>query len=312
MPDIQPHPKELKETLPHGTLELAYSIHHTDAQDPLILYQHWHEECEFLVIEKGHTDFQTGSEHFSLSAGDAVFIPPYCLHKAISDTCCSFYAIVFHPSFLVEDSSSYLYRQYIGPIYQSSLASAYVFHGNDRTPFSWEKEVSSSILKLCRSYMDDPYASPLIIKAELLICWQNFFHHILYREKTKEDSRISETIRFLRLHFHEEISVTRLAKQAGLSEGQLSRLFKQQTGLSMIAYLNRIRLTCACQLLTEEDNSISDIAFSCGFRNLSNFNRLFRKNLHCSPLIYRRQKDNFKNSSKSPFQSTEINQKLYL
>lgn len=304
MPNIQPHPKELKEHLPHGTLELAYSIYHTNAKAPLILYQHWHEECEFLVIEEGHTTFQTGTHFFDLSAGDAVFIPPYCLHKAVSDICCSFYAIVFQPSFLIEDSSSYLFRQYISPVYHNPLANVCLFHGSGSSPPLWEKEISSSILRLCRSYISTPYTSPLIIKAELLTCWQSFFQHMLYRKKTQEDPRISETLRFLRLHFHEEITVTRLAKQAGLSEGQLSRIFKQQTGLSMITYLNRIRLTRACQLLTEKDTSISDIAFSCGFRNLSNFNRLFRKNLYCSPLTYRRQKDRLKNNPQS--QSTTI------
>lgn len=281
-------PKELRENLPHGTLELAYSIHHTKAESPHILYRHWHEECEFLVIEKGQTDFQIGREHFTLSAGDAVFIPSYCIHEATSDTDCQFYAIVFQPSFLIGDSSSFLYRKYISPIYQNVHASVYPFSGSDNRSASWEREVASSLLNLCRTYIDSPYVSPLFVKAQLLICWQIFFQHRLDGTKIREDSRILDAILFLRQHFHEEISITRLSQLVNLSEGQLSRLFKQQTGLSIITYLNRIRLTHACHLLTNGDDSISDIAFSCGFRNISNFNRLFKKNLHCSPLAYRK------------------------
>lgn len=293
MTDSFSSPKELRENLPHGTLELAYSIHHTKAESPLILYRHWHEEGEFFVIEKGKTDFLIGSEHFTLSAGDAMFIPPYCIHEAVSNTTCQFYAIVFQPSFLIGDSASFLYRRYISPVYQNIPANVNLFRGSDTSSASWEQDVASSILNLCRTYIDSPYVSPLFVKAQLLVCWQNFFQHRLDSIKIQKDSRILEVISFLRDHFHEEITIPRLSKLVNLSEGQLSRLFKQQTGLSIISYLTRIRLTYACRLLTEGDKSVSEIAFSCGFYNISNFNRLFKKNLHCSPLTYRKQKNHF-------------------
>jgi AraC-like DNA-binding protein/ligand-binding sensor protein len=94
---------------------------------------------------------------------------------------------------------------------------------------------------------------------------------------------------FLYKHFRENISLRDLAKLVGLSESYCSRLFSKIEGKTITKYLKFLRLTEAKKLLRETDWSITDIAFKCGFNDLSYFNRSFHVSEGCSPREYRKK-----------------------
>ncbi len=91
----------------------------------------------------------------------------------------------------------------------------------------------------------------------------------------------------LEAHLAEEITVARLAREAGLSEFHFSRRFKQTTGFSPFQYLLRLRLARARQLLRETDLSIIEVGLESGFPNPSYFARLFRREVGVTPSGYR-------------------------
>src|SRR3546814_15850867 len=65
---------------------------------------------------------------------------------------------------------------------------------------------------------------------------------------------------------------------AVLSPAGFSRSFRRHTGLALVKYVNRLRINLACQLLMgDAEARITDVCFSSGFNNLSNFNRQFLK-----------------------------------
>ena len=72
-----------------------------------------------------------------------------------------------------------------------------------------------------------------------------------------------------------------------LRKQTLSRLIKKRTGKSFVDFLNDYRIGFASRWLTETNQTIAEIAVSCGFCNLSNFNRIFKKNKGCTPSQYR-------------------------
>ena len=66
----------------------------------------------------------------------------------------------------------------------------------------------------------------------------------------------------------------------------ISKVFKQLTGTGFIRYLNTIRITLASELLIRSDTPMTQIAFSCGFQNVRNFNRVFKEIAGCTPSEY--------------------------
>ena len=69
----------------------------------------------------------------------------------------------------------------------------------------------------------------------------------------------------------------------GMTEESLSRYFKRSTGVTLSDYLIGLRVGHASRLLVDTDLTVNEIAYACGFNNISNFNRLFRKNRGCTP-----------------------------
>lgn len=99
--------------------------------------------------------------------------------------------------------------------------------------------------------------------------------------------RIEKVMEYLNNHFDKTITLAEVAKIAAMSEVAFSRFFKLRTGNTFIDTLNDIRLGHASRTLIETTNSITEIAYKCGFNNISNFNRIFKKRKNCTPKEFR-------------------------
>ena len=106
---------------------------------------------------------------------------------------------------------------------------------------------------------------------------------------TYNSRRIEAAMAFLNKNFDREISLADVAKLVPMSEVAFSRFFKMRTGKTFVDTLNEIRLGHASRLLIDTTQSVSEIAYRCGFNNMSNFNRLFKKKKHCTPKEYREE-----------------------
>ena len=88
-------------------------------------------------------------------------------------------------------------------------------------------------------------------------------------------------------YYMDEIRLGTLADIAGMSPSAFSRFFKLHTGRNLTDYIIDIRLGAASRMLVDTSRSVSEISFNCGFNNLSNFNRIFKKKKGCSPTAFR-------------------------
>ncbi len=89
-------------------------------------------------------------------------------------------------------------------------------------------------------------------------------------------------------HFQEaDLSVADLAREAGLSEVYLRRLFQQALGVSPVRYIQQKRVDHACRLLHSTADTVAAIARVCGFRSKQYFHRVFKAHKNCAPRQYR-------------------------
>ncbi len=91
-------------------------------------------------------------------------------------------------------------------------------------------------------------------------------------------------------HYRDDISVCEMAAIMKTSESNLYAIFKRATGKSPIRYLNDIRLSVACGLLYQTEDSIASIAESVGIPDQFYFSRLFKQRYDLSPVQYRKRK----------------------
>jgi AraC-like DNA-binding protein/ligand-binding sensor protein len=111
-------------------------------------------------------------------------------------------------------------------------------------------------------------------------------------KSAQENSKYLDIARakeYMAEHFRDPISLPEVADQAALSPAYFSRLFKTATGITFTQCVQSLRLAEAKKLLQKTDMAISNIAFECGFNNLSYFNELFHKAENCSPSKFRKK-----------------------
>ena len=103
------------------------------------------------------------------------------------------------------------------------------------------------------------------------------------------DSRIRRTVEYLEQNFSRRIRVKDLAAAFSLSESRFLHLFRQEAGCPVVAFLTKVRLNAARELLELSGSTISDVMEHCGFRDQSRFGRLFREFTGFTPLVYHRK-----------------------
>ena len=109
--------------------------------------------------------------------------------------------------------------------------------------------------------------------------------------KSYDGNRLNKVIEFTFKEFQRPITLKEVAALANLTPEAFCKYFKTRTRKTYINFLNEIRVNHACRLLTE-DKSIATICYDCGFMNLSNFNRIFKKIRQMSPGEWRKVNSN--------------------
>ena len=105
------------------------------------------------------------------------------------------------------------------------------------------------------------------------------------------DESLGRVMDYLSRHYSEVIRLSEVAEMVNMSESSFCRFFKQHTSKSFIDFLTDIRLGTASRALIDSSLSIAEIGYDCGFNNLSNFNRIFKKKKGVTPSEFR---DNYR------------------
>lgn len=104
----------------------------------------------------------------------------------------------------------------------------------------------------------------------------------------EDDSRrILKVKNYISENYMDDLRLPVLADLVGMSSCAFSRFFKFQTGRNISEYIIDLRLGFAARMLVDTAKSVSEISIECGFNNLSNFNRIFKKKKGCSPSEFR-------------------------
>ena len=114
----------------------------------------------------------------------------------------------------------------------------------------------------------------------------------LSQANEQEGIRIGGIYDYIMKHFDEDITLEAISKHANMTPQAFCRYFKKNTRLTFVSFLNEVRINEACKKLAEGAyDSISTIAYHCGFNSIANFNRVFRTVTGKAPREYLREFD---------------------
>lgn len=107
------------------------------------------------------------------------------------------------------------------------------------------------------------------------------------KKNVSYSQRLETVFTYMNRNFNRQISLRDVAETVNMSEVSFSRFIKKSTGQSFIDTLAEIRLGHVSRMLIDTDMTIAEIAFCCGFNNMANFNRIFKRKKGMPPHQFR-------------------------
>ncbi|RAV21572.1 helix-turn-helix domain-containing protein [Paenibacillus contaminans] len=125
----------------------------------------------------------------------------------------------------------------------------------------------------------------------LMIEWCTKASEAFKEKKQLKDPVTSFIVEYVNEHLAEEIYLDVLAERLNLSGGYLSTYFKEKTGMNIVDFINETRIMKATNLLADNKYKIQDVAEAVGYRNITSFNRMFKKYIGATPSEFRKRPD---------------------
>lgn len=266
----------------------AYEFH--PGLPPYLFGAHWHSDYEIIYMMEGSVVFDINGVPVELSGNQALIVNPYQIHYAAASNTSnySFTSIVFGESLVFPSTDSRIYTKYIHPGPKEYIRFAPTLLGKN----SQELEILKNIEKICQLAKSKPLCYELEIQILLLSVFCHMLRSGAYDMEFREDSYtlsyVREMLYLLRKNFAGDIRLEQLASDMNISYEHLCRSFKKIVGKSPKKFLIDLRIQHAVYLMNTSDGiSISEIAESCGFSDISYFSKCFKEKIGKTPTEYR-------------------------
>lgn len=259
-------------------IPVKYIIH--SMPDAVAIPRHWHEALEIgYTIQGSVPNFYIDGVNYTTQQGDIIVINSNAIHSVFPnfEENRKVLSLFFPYGFLQEnipDFAKLEFCTFIGDksLYLQDLLNKFIEEVEGDKNSLHIKALIYDILYILVRDFSAPKKAVTPISTE------------------KHLERLTEITSYMRKNFAEEMAVSDLASHFNLTSEYFSRFFKKYMGMTVLEYLELVRLNEAYQLLMNTDKAISYIAFSCGFPNEKSFTRVFKKAYFTTPNKYRIQK----------------------
>lgn len=244
---------------------------------------HLHKSFEFAFVEKGSLSVAIGKEIYTVKSGEALLIFPYQPH-----------------SYTVIDDSLYFVSVFSGDYCEAF--SSFIKNSKPESPIFTPNTYTIEYLR--QKIMPSPPAftdffkvptPPFFdIKSSLYSIASDFLKSTKLIEKNQNTEPLFEVLCYIEEHFTENITLSSVADAISYDYHYISRIFNENFNINFKTLINQYRSEKAAQLLLNSKDSVSDIAFICGFQSLRSFNRVFLEYSGLTPTEFRNNllKDN--------------------
>ncbi len=252
---------------------------------------HFHSEYELLYVLDGHGTRFVADNIESFKAGDLVLIGSNVPHFWRSH---SSYYEKGNPkkvNYIVIQLPNEFFKEAISEYPEFRLIKELLARSGRGMRFSPEfaEKAKKKIVDLCYS---NGFSRAMLTLELLQFLAQTDEYRLLAGEfyqrenHTFTNQRLTKVMHFLNATYLKKVELEKVAEIANMHPSAFCRYFREKSGKSLSVFVNEMRISYACRLILEGKLSVSQVCYESGFNNISNFNRIFKKQTGFSPTHY--------------------------
>ncbi|WP_163537540.1 AraC family transcriptional regulator [Gracilibacillus sp. YIM 98692] len=277
---------------------INYKVHTARNTPPI----HAHDFIELVYVTEGEAEHIFEGELYPLSKGDVFIINPGEVHtyKVKSDRKLGIINCLFMPSLFdevwlrglgISESMDYFY---VHPF----LEKCERFHRCLNLRGQEAEDIRTRLEDLSDEFESKRNGYSPLIRLQLVQLLILLSRIYVRRNVTTEQLNVKTHERkmfiqricgYLERHYDQKLTISNLSELFNISPRHLNRIFKAETGKTVIEFIHHIRITRAMKLLTETNEKVISIAMDVGYDDPAFFTRLFTRKVGCSPGKYRDQ-----------------------
>lgn len=133
----------------------------------------------------------------------------------------------------------------------------------------------------------------LFLKGQFYTCFSHIYHTNTLNNHESNQGYVDKAIKYINNNFTYDIRISEIAKHIGIDRTYLYKLFMESFTMSPQDYLINFRIKYAAYLLKTTDMNITEISYSCGFKETPVLCKHFKKKFKITPTEYRKNKNEF-------------------
>lgn len=246
---------------------------------------HWHEDVEFIHVLEGKIVYHVNSEEIPLGPGQAVLVNSRQLHHSHADggSDCRYLAVVFRPEILSNNLS--LRCNYIDPVVNAP--TPYLLLGDD-------DPICACLDAAARLHGEKAPAFEMRVMGQLNQMWALLYEHVRQKDaagaaaQAEQDVAVQKQMAdYIYHNYPRKLTLGEIAQAGGVCKSKCCQIFKKYLRKTPGEFLMAYRLEAAAHLLRSTRQSITEIAYACGFNSPSYFSESFLRERGCTPRDFR-------------------------
>ena len=277
----------LLEKKDRGTQEFPIGYYYVDKMHPRYeMMYHWHEEYEIIYIIKGEMNIVIDSKETIAHEGDVFLIKDCSCHGGKPKDGCVYACFVFDlDNFKLGGNCV---SKYLRKITEHKITVNEKLSAKGGT-------ISDIMCEAVLLMQQKPVGYELMVYGLMYRFFGIIYNNVLYSDsgdetgRAKSQENIRKVVEYIETHYAERITLESLAKLADMSPKYFCLYFYNFTQHTPIEYLNNYRIESACEQIRSSKKKITDIAYDCGFNDVSYFTKSFKRYTGLTPNAYRKQ-----------------------
>ncbi len=270
-----------------GTADFPMELYSLTRHSPKYnMAHHWHSELEIIRVISGELTVNINNSDICMFPGDVVFVNSEFVHGAVPDNC-TYQCIVYNPEAFCFGFES-----------MQNICDELLSHTLYISDYFPAESVIAQKTALLFEEMEkqDSDFSRLSCVAAL---W-NLFGELQRSGKistrrfsidgsfNRNEQKLKKVLTFIRSNFDKKITLEQMSDVCGMSPKYFCSYFRKMTKMSPTEYLLFYRVEKSARMLCKSEFSVTDVAFSCGFSDLSYFIKVFKKQMGVPPGKYKK------------------------